>query len=300
MNPYMQMAQQQQQQMMMMNMQMQQQQTMLAQQQSFQQQRQPKTAAAVTASRTNLKTDLDTEIKDAMREHLEILHHDGNEGHEGLVHGAGIDELAAAWAEAEAAYEAEANLVDQATNLAASLNPPPKERYGFQNTDVNQEDLDKGMNWMDEGMRLFLEGNVKEAIRCFEIQLQHHNNDDSRAWRMLGECHAENDQDREAIICLEEAVDRDPYATDALLALAVCHVNELNHQRALENLKAWITHNPNYAGMETAEDLYGASNIHGEAKAFDEVQRLLLQALEYDPNNASEILQTLGVTCKLT
>eukprot|EP00977_Amphora_coffeiformis_P002384 scaffold448_cov156-Amphora_coffeaeformis.AAC.13 len=299
MNPYMQqMAQQQQQQqqqqmmMMMMNMQMQQQQQqiMLAQQQ--QKQRAQQTAA----SKTGMKTELDPEIKEALREHLETLHHEGDAGHEGLVKGAGIDELAAAWAEAEAAYEAEADLVDQATNLAASVNPSPKERYEFQNTEVQPEDLDKSMNWMDEGMRYFREGNVKEAIRCFEIQLQHHNNDDSRAWRMLGECHAENDQDREAILCLEEAVDRDPYATDALLALGVSHVNELNHQRALENLKAWITHNPNYAGMEMTEDLYGASNIQGEAKAFDEVQRLLLQALEHDPSNASEILQTLGVT----
>ena len=301
MNPYMQMQQQQQQQqqqqmMMMMNMQMQQQQQqMLAQQQKQRAQQKPAAAVSVAATKTSLEQALDPETKEALREHLEALN---DEGHEGIVQGAGIDELAAAWAEAEAAYEAEAELVDQATNMAASINPPPRERYEFQNTGAQPEDISKHMNWMDEGMRHFREGNLKEAIRCFEIQLQHNNNDDSRAWRMLGKCHAENDQDREAILCLEQAVDRDPYATDALLALAVSHVNELNHQRALENLKAWITHNPKYAGMEMTQDLYGAANVEGDAKAFDEVQRLLLQALEYDPSNASEILQTLGVTCK--
>ena len=106
-------------------------------------------------------------------------------------------------------------------------------------------------------------------------------------------------------MCLEQAVDRDPYATEAVLALAVSHVNELNHARALENLKAWITHNPTYAGMELTEDLYGdaaAAVVEGgesSDNSFDQVQRLLLRALEYDPSSSAEILQTLGVTCKL-
>ena len=39
----------------------------------------------------------------------------------------------------------------------------------------------------------------------------------SEVWRMLGEAHAENDEDRVAIACLEKAVDIDPYNLDALL-----------------------------------------------------------------------------------
>lgn len=34
---------------------------------------------------------------------------------------------------------------------------------------------------------------------------------------MLGQSHAENDQDRLAISCLERAVEMDPYSLDALL-----------------------------------------------------------------------------------
>lgn len=34
---------------------------------------------------------------------------------------------------------------------------------------------------------------------------------------MLGQSHAENDQDRLAIACLERAVEQDPYSLDALL-----------------------------------------------------------------------------------
>lgn len=38
-----------------------------------------------------------------------------------------------------------------------------------------------------------------------------------QAWFMLGQSHAENDQDRLAISCLERAVEIDPYSLDALL-----------------------------------------------------------------------------------
>lgn len=49
----------------------------------------------------------------------------------------------------------------------------------------------------------------------------------SQAWFMLGQSHAENDQDRLAISCLERAVEMDPYSLDALLvstnALLIFH-----------------------------------------------------------------------------
>ena len=38
---------------------------------------------------------------------------------------------------------------------------------------------------------------------------------------MLGQSHAENDQDRLAISCLERAVEMDPYSLDALLVRVV-------------------------------------------------------------------------------
>ena len=34
-----------------------------------------------------------------------------------------------------------------------------------------------------------------------------------------GVCHAENDEDKKAIICLKRSVEEDPYSTDSLLAL---------------------------------------------------------------------------------
>jgi peroxin-5 len=38
---------------------------------------------------------------------------------------------------------------------------------------------------------------------------------------MLGQSHAENDEDKRAILCLERAVEEDPYNLSALMALGV-------------------------------------------------------------------------------
>ena len=67
------------------------------------------------------------------------------------------------------------------------------------------------------------------------------------AWRWLGAAHQEQDEDRKAIACLERAVEHDPYNLDALLALGVSYVNELDQERALKNLRAWVQHNPTFA-----------------------------------------------------
>ncbi len=74
-----------------------------------------------------------------------------------------------------------------------------------------------------------------------------------------GQCHAENDEDKSAIVCLEKAVENDPYNLDvrrhhrcstaavmvtrlmlcvqALVMLGVSYVNEMNVQRALRTLQ---------------------------------------------------------------
>jgi peroxin-5 len=300
--------QQQQQMMQQMNMMMnwqqqqqQQQQAMMQQQQQAQQQSPQQQQQTTVASHDPIadalqsveEAGLDAETKQALQEHLEALHAD----EQTTGGGAGMEDLAAAWAQAEADYQAETAGVDWGAAIAQEA--PPTERYTFRHTDLLEQQA-PGLDWMAQGLDHFERGRIVEAIRCFEGHLQGTNADDARAWRMLGRCHAESDQDREAILCLEEAVDRDPYATDALLALAVSHVNELNHAKALEALQGWITHNTAYAGMELTDDVYGAAaasttSVEGDVAAFDQVQRLLLRALEVDPTHTAEILQTLGV-----
>lgn len=216
-------------------------------------------------------------------------------GHEGIVSGATIDELAAAWAQAEDDYEREvANLWTGDPQVGEE----PPLSYEFTHKDSQPPEQDKDRDWLNEGMQQFREGNIREAIYLFEMELQHHNPDNATAWKMLGRCHAENDQDRQAIACLEQAVERDPYSSEALLALGVSYVNELDHDRALLNLKAWITHNPKFAGLDLSEDVYGAATTattDGRESAFEEVQRLLLRALEFDPTDAADVHEALGV-----
>jgi peroxin-5 len=237
--------------------------------------------------------------------------------------GATMDELTLAWQHAQEEYQRELEELTYENNLwTGDVEADEPNAYEFRNTIPHAEEMTEGAldpsvvvreesrealsrNWMDEGMRAFQAGNLHTAIRAFEMELQLHDMDNATAWTMLGRCHAEQDMDPAAIQCLEEAVQRDPYATDALLALGVSYVNELQPARALEHLKAWITHNPQLAHLEEAVDAYGAptvvtGNPSRPTAHFDEVQRLLLHALESasagaDPTTTARVLEALGV-----
>ncbi|KAE8909383.1 hypothetical protein PF005_g18566 [Phytophthora fragariae] len=137
------------------------------------------------------------------------------------------------------------------------------------------------------GVEFFQSGHLDDAILAFEAEVQQHA-DNSEAWRMLGECHAENDEDKSAIICLERAVEEDPYNLSALLALGVSNVNELNPQGALKTLKAWVQHNPKFHGLEIQVDEYSDGSL------MDEVMQLMLQARAHDQSD-SDVQVVLGV-----
>lgn len=137
------------------------------------------------------------------------------------------------------------------------------------------------------GVEFFQSGHLDDAILAFEAEVQQHP-ENSEAWRMLGECHAENDEDKSAIICLERAVEEDPYNLSALLALGVSHVNELNPQGAIKSLKAWVQHNPKFHGLEIQLDEYSDGSM------MDEVMQLMLQACAHDPAD-TDVQVVLGV-----
>ncbi|GMF46944.1 unnamed protein product [Phytophthora fragariaefolia] len=146
--------------------------------------------------------------------------------------------------------------------------------------------MDSSENFQ-RGVEFFKSGHLDDAILAFEAEVQQHA-DNSEAWRMLGECHAENDEDKSAIICLERAVEEDPYNLSALLALGVSNVNELNPQGALKTLKAWVQHNPKFHGLEIQVDEYSDGSL------MDEVMQLMLQARAHDPSD-SDVQVVLGV-----
>lgn len=146
--------------------------------------------------------------------------------------------------------------------------------------------LDASENFQ-KGVEFFNAGHLDDAILAFEAEVQQHP-ENSDAWRMLGECHAENDEDKSAIVCLERAVEEDPYNLSALLALGVSNVNELNPQGALKTLKAWVQHNPKFHGLEIRVDEYSDGSL------MDEVMQLMLQARAHDPSD-SDVQVVLGV-----
>lgn len=229
---------------------------------------------------------------------------------EGNVRGASMEALAAAWAEAQDEYYGPIPFEEGPGDLSGNENNNLnglKTTYEFVNDVVNGTvEVPLDANFMEEGMRHFENGDLKVAIRCFEMELQANNPDNSTAWRMLGRCHAENDQDREAIVCLEKAVDRDPYCTKSMSALGVSYVNELRHAEALAVLKNWITMNAKYAGLEISQevDLYGdgGQKTDGNGAAFQELQSLLLQALEFDGSghDSADVWEALGVAANVT
>lgn len=237
----------------------------------------------------------------------------GGDPHDAAATPVSMEELAEAWRQAQEdattgyatlddAWAAEDFLQDQ-----FQFTEP--ETYEFRNkvesTEQTEQRPDTTKNWMEEGMRQFEQGDIAPALKAFEYELQLNNTHSSAAWRMLGRCHAESDMDRDAILCLEQAVDRDPYSVEARLALGVSYVNELDHGRALEHLKAWITHHPQLAGLDVSDaaDIYGVgggtTSTPTATAAFDDVQQLLLRALDYagaeQQGVVVDILEALGV-----
>lgn len=141
---------------------------------------------------------------------------------------------------------------------------------------------------LQEGTQLLGAGRVGEAILALQAAVQRTPEQQAEAWRLLGQCHAEHDQDREAIACLQRAVDHDPYNLDALLALGVSYVNEMDYGRALRVLKAWVQHNPAFAGLQIRVDEYSDGTL------LDEVMQLMLQAAAWE-GGAPQVQEVLGV-----
>mmetsp|Transcript_31033 Transcript_31033/g.36211 ORF Transcript_31033/g.36211 Transcript_31033/m.36211 type:complete len:615 (+) Transcript_31033:108-1952(+) len=228
-------------------------------------------------------------------------------GHEGYVEGASIEKLAAAWAESEAEHLDKEDYLEYYSNIAepyANDLDEMKTHYEFSEmsqTYGQQQQRQRNMateytDLMSEGMKLFNNGKTNEAILCFESQLRNVDPDSSDAWYMLGRCNAENDEDRKAIACLENAVQRDPYSTEALLALGVSYVNELNYEESLKHLNNWVTHNPN---LEVSVQLSEETSI------LENVKSLLNNAKQYseangDRESTADVLTALGVLYNVT
>lgn len=153
-----------------------------------------------------------------------------------------------------------------------------------------------------EGIRLMKEGDLKEAILAFEAAVQR-TPDDAEAWKYLGQAQAENEQEAPAIAALLKAVSVDPYNLDALLMLGVSYTNDLEEARALNYLKTWLEHNPDFHGalgahqerVKEYEEMYmGGSHGPVDSVLHEQVMKMFVEAASMAPQDAD--LQTvLGV-----
>jgi peroxin-5 len=236
---------------------------------------------------------------------------------DGAAKPASIEELSQAWWEANATEEQEGDWQTAVANELGDFYGLDEwghpAQYQFHNQPPLSNINEPIMDWWQEGMRHFTAGDLTEAIHAFEMELQLNSTDHAQAWLMLGRCHAEQDMDREAILCLEQSVEVDPYHVPSRLALGVSYVNELDHDKALAQLKAWVTHHPQLSSLTTTTTTVltpPTADIYGDGSStqspFEEVQQLLLHALENsinaatgggqaDHNTLADIYTALGV-----
>lgn len=154
------------------------------------------------------------------------------------------------------------------------------------------------------GLRLFKEGKLKAAILAFEAATKQ-NPDNAEAWRHLGSACAENEDEKGAISALLRCIAIDPYNLPALLMLGVSYTNDLEESRALNYLKTWMLHNPEYQGstaitkaaegIKEYEEFYGGGAGQSlDGSLHDQVTQMFLEASKVNPNDP-DVYTVLGV-----
>ena len=267
----------------------------------------------------NWHNDLEQEFQ----EYLETRQNNNLYDDEGLVDDVTIEKLAAAWEEANAQHHEDDIFEDQYAqyqdhNNNETLQQPEIRPYEFSRQSTSfgrqqqqqQSDSNQLLNddtLLQRGIEYFHQGNLTSAILSLESHLQNRDSDSSDAWLYLGKCHAENDEDVKAIACLQRAIERDPFCTEALLGLGVSYVNELDYDKALVKLTDWVTHHPDYAGLELTET---QQQPQTNAPPLEKLKQLLHQAIDYSTSQQQQqhqqnhglahVLEALGVVCNVS
>lgn len=184
----------------------------------------------------------------------------------------------------------EASLTSELTNVVSKEATQMNESSLTLNTAEAQEQQHDGLYQL--GLEYYHQGRIRDAILALEahVQRQHEdlNEDVGESWKLLGVCHAENDDDKTAIVCFRKAIECDPYNLDALLALGTSYVNDLDSTNALHSLRLWISNNPRFQGLKVEVDEYSDGTL------MDEVMQLMNAASAWAPNDP-EVQSVLGV-----
>ncbi len=220
--------------------------------------------------------------------------------------GEGFDQ-ASAWAaefanmegDMSGAFAGAAGAFDQAAVA------PAVPRYVFQQDNPYAKPENKNKAF-DIGLELMKNGNLKRAIQAFEADVQEHPNH-AEGWRYLGQCHADEEEERPAIAALLKCLECDPYNLPALMMLGVSYTNDLEEERALQYLKTWCENNPSYSALGEVkrasqeireyQQFYSSGTIDPttvDSKLADTVMRMFQAAVKHNPNDA-DLHTVIGV-----
>ncbi|GAQ79926.1 peroxin 5 [Klebsormidium nitens] len=142
-----------------------------------------------------------------------------------------------------------------------------------------------------EGQDLFRRGLLSEAVLALEAEVLKNPNS-CEGWRLLGNCHAENDDDRQAIAAMLKAREADPTNLEVLLSLGVSHTNELEQQEALGYLRSWLQNHPRYGKLVPQDG-------SAEGLGHEEVVNMFRAAVREAPEDA-DLHTVLGVLFNLS
>lgn len=175
-----------------------------------------------------------------------------------------------------------------------------------QTTEAQQkDDTKKSDEYFKEGLRLMKEGNLNEAILAFEACVQIEQNR-SEAWRYLGICHADNENENSGIAAFLKCIENDPYDLDALLQLGVSYTNEIDPTRALKYLRSWIANHPDYSILNAnatansdEKEAHLPTSFMGSRREHTKVVDLFNKALQINGKDA-DLHIVLGVLYNIT
>lgn len=154
------------------------------------------------------------------------------------------------------------------------------------------------------GEEFFNAGRFADAVLALEAAVLR-SPKDGRAWHLLGKAHQEGDKDWQAIAALQRATQCDPSNLLGLVDQAVSYTNNMQKDRAMASLEAWLRNNPLYSHLAPPPLVIGSGDPNVELRRLYERQDVLIdcfvEAAQTNPSNVDPDVQIcLGLLYSLS